>query len=256
LRKKRDDRYDSAAHFASDLESLLGGEAPVHATQLGPLETLSLRSPHTPRRTSPPAPAPRPAETPGELYVVEEPEKRFPLRLVGGVALGVILVGSVALFLAQKAGGREGTPAATTAAANGNEAAASPPPGPTPMPAKISLPATTAPVLSMESSGLAARVGLDLRHPFATGALRVKVDDRVVFASSLNGMPMKVMGVVSGYDGRFGTDLVIPPGDHVIQIEVRSGTTAFVESLRVRLRSGESRRLLARVDKTLTLSLE
>lgn len=78
----------------------------------------------------------------------------------------------------------------------------------------------------------------------------------MVFANDISGMPKKVMGVVSGYNGRFGTDLVIPPGEHTIRVEVRSSTTEFIESRKVQLRAGESRRLLALVGKTLTLSLE
>jgi len=108
----------------------------------------------------------------------------------------------------------------------------------------------------VEASGRAARVSLDLRHPFASGTLRIKVDDRVVFANSISGMPKKVMGVLSGYDGRFGTDLMIPPGEHVIRIEVRSGPTELIESRKVQLRAGESRRLLALAGKTMTLSFE
>jgi hypothetical protein len=106
----------------------------------------------------------------------------------------------------------------------------------------------------MESSGTPAKVTLDLRHPFASGTLRVKVDEKVVFASDIHGMPIRVEGVPSGYDGRFGADLEIPPGDHVILVEVRSGPTEFVESSRVQLRGGQTRRLVALVDKSLTLT--
>ncbi len=244
MRKRREDRYDSAGHFAHDLERLVEGQPPMYATRPGPLETVSLQAAPSLRRTSPPQ------DAPGELYVVEEKEKKNPLRLAGGIFLAVMLGVTAVLLLTRAGRDEESAPSAAASAAG---AAA----GPSILPTRPLIPTPTpAPVLSMESSGSPARVSLDLRHSFASGALRVKVDDRIVLANNIHGMPMKVKGVPSGYDGRFGADLVIPPGDHVIQIEVRSGPTEFVESTRVQLRGGETRRLVALVGKSLTLSFE
>ncbi|MBK5255933.1 MAG: serine/threonine protein kinase [Vicinamibacteria bacterium] len=254
LRKDRDLRYDSASHLAIDLELLLEGKVPKYATQMGPLETIPARGAPSPRRTVPPAGAPPVKDPPGDLYVVDGPGKKSSLPLVGAITLAVILGGAAVLFL-QRSGAKEVTPSVPVADPKGTEEAALQPVS-TPPPTGAALPASTAAALSMESSGRAARVSVDLRHPFASGTVRIKVDERVVFASDIHGMPMKVDGVVSSYDGRFGTDLAIPPGDHVIQVEVRSGPTEFVESTRVQLKSGESRHLLAQVGKTLTLSFE
>ena len=119
-------------------------------------------------------------------------------------------------------------------------------------------PAPSTAVLSMQGKAASARVSLDLRHPFGSASLRIKVDDRVVFANRINGMPIRNQGVTTGYDGRFGTDFEAPPGDRVVQVEVRSEGSEFIESSRVKLRSGESRRLVARVntDRTMTLAFE
>ena len=251
LRKQRDARYDSAAHLASDLECLLEGKPPIHATQLGPLETLALSGSQVPKRPPTDQDLTPVSAASADLYVVVEPENKGHARLAGAVALGVALGVGVILFLQTRAGSGPAPASEGTVEKGGAEGSA-----PTPLPTQPPVPEATAAVLSIEGSGRAARVSLDLQHPFASGSLRIKVDDRVVFANSISGMPKKVLGVLSGYDGRFGTDLVIPPGDHVIRIEVRSGATEFIESRRVRLRAGENRRLVALVGKTLTLSFE
>ena len=186
----------------------------------------------------------------------EGASQKANLRLAGAVVLGVALGVGVVLFLQRPAPGTpEENPGAPTQTARPEPSPARPP-GPPPLPTRSPTPDPTVPVLSVQGSGRAARVTLDLKHSFASGTLRVKVDDRVVFANSISGMPTKVLGVIKGYDGRFGTDLVIPPGEHVIKVEVRSGAAEFIESRTVKLAAGETRRLLALVGKTLTLSLE
>jgi hypothetical protein len=252
LRKDRNARYDSAAHLATDLECVLEGKPPVHATQLGPLDTIALNAVHAPRR---PAPS-FPGGAPGALdpYAAEQPPKKGNLPLVGAVALGVALGIGVVLFLQREPAPPNPDPG--TAASGSAQGPETRPVPPTPIPTRIPAPEPTVPVLSISGSGRSARVTLDLKHPFASGSLRIKVDDRVVLANNISGMPTKVLGVIKGYDGRFGTDLVIPPGEHVIKVEVRSGASEFIESRNVKLSPGESRRLVALVGKTLTLILE
>ena len=256
LRKERNARYDSAAHFATDLECVLEGKPPLHATQLGPLDTIALNAVHAPKHT---VTQPRVANYGSSEMSTPTPEgasQKANLRLAGAVVLGVALGVGVVLFLQRPAPGTpEENPGAPTQTARPEPSPARPP-GPTPLPTRSPTPEPTVPVLSVQGSGRAARVTLDLKHSFASGTLRVKVDDRVVFANSISGMPTKVLGVIKGYDGRFGTDLVIPPGEHVIKVEVRSGAAEFIESRTVKLAAGETRRLLALVGKTLTLSLE
>jgi hypothetical protein len=252
LRKDRNARYDSAAHLATDLECVLEGKPPVHATQLGPLDTIALNAAHVPRR---PSPSFRSGGSGvGDSYPTEPPAKKGNLPLVGAVALGVALGVGVVLFLQRESPPPNPDPG--TVASGSAEGPETRPVAPTPVPTRIPTPEPTVPVLSVGGSGRAARVTLDLKHPFASGSLRIKVDDRVVLANNISGMPTKVLGVIKGYDGRFGTDLVIPPGEHVIKVEVRSGASEFIESRNVKLAPGESRRLVALVGKTLTLILE
>lgn len=108
----------------------------------------------------------------------------------------------------------------------------------------------------MGRPGAPTRVTLALQHPFGSGSLRVKVDDRVVVATSLQGMPVRRNGETTGYDGRLSTDFSVPPGRHTIQVEVRSGETALVQSVELRTAGGESRRLLGRANGTLTLAFQ
>jgi serine/threonine-protein kinase len=256
LRKSRDARYDSAAHLANDLECVLEGKPPVHATQLGPLETVALSGTQIAKRPTTPPRIVHSTPRSDEVYVVAEPPRHGPTRLVAAVVLGVGLGGGVVLLVQQRAQPADVRVPAATPSPSASAPASPAPRGPTPIPTASPTPETTAPPLSIEASGRAARVSVDLRHPFASGTLRIKVDDRVVFANNISGMPRKVMGVLSGYDGRFGTELVIPPGEHVIRIEIRSGPTEFADSRKVELRAGDSRRLVAMVGKTLTLTFE
>ena len=256
LRKSRDARYDSAAHLAGDLECVLKGRPPVHATQLGPLDTVALSGSQNLKR---PATLPKIVHsTPrsDEVYLVAEPPKHGPIRLAVAVVLGVVFGVGVVLLIQQRTKNADAPASEGTAVKATTPTPAAKPPGPTPIPTKTPTAEPSLQPLSVEASGRAGRVSLDLRHPFASGTLRIKVDDRVVFANNISGMPRKVMGVLAGYDGRFGTDLLIPPGEHVIRIEIRSGPTELIESRKVKVRAGESRRLLALAGKTLTLSFE
>ena len=255
LRKSRDARYDSAAHLASDLECVLEGRPPIHATQLGPLETVALSGSQVPRR---PTTLPKIVHSTPRSEAPEAPGPKggAALRLAGAVSVGVVFGVGVVLLVQQRTQGADNKTPTLAAAAPATPTPSPVRPKPTPIVTPTPTPEILPPPLSVEASGRAARVSLDLRHPFASGSLRIKVDDRVVFANNISGMPKKVMGVLSGYDGRFGTDLSIPPGEHTIKVEVRSGPSEFIESRSVKLRAGESRRLVAMVGKTMILSVE
>ena len=267
LRKHRDSRYDSAAHFAGDLERLLEGQPPTYASETAPPDTVDLaKNPEAAAVSRRFAPTARPKVTPPShapemLELVEDAEKKPKGALIGGAVAALLVVGAFG-FLALRS--RTDPPKAVEAPST----AAAPVQAPVPVatavaPTPASVPgndvptaAPTAAVLSVQGLGAPAKISFELRYPFGSGSLRVKLDDRVVLSQSLHGMPIRSGGVTSGFDGRFGTDLSIPAGDHVIQVEVRSGDTSFVESSRVQLRAGESRRLVAIVDKALTFTLQ
>lgn len=269
LRKSRDARYDSAAHMADDLQCLIEGKPLMHAT-LSPLETVALSGIQPVKRPTPNAKPvvithPDSQPGPGNIAVDQEPAPvvRSSPRLIAGVALG-IAVGVGAVLLAQQRNkGEAQTPIAPAAgtplvAATSLPAQASQlPPSTTSTTATATNPApTVAPNLSVENSGPPARVSLDLRYPFASGSLRVKVDDKVVLATSLNGMPIKNGAEISGYDGRFSKELLIPPGEHTVVVELRSGTMEMSETSRVRLAPQSTHKLTAVVaDNRLTLAL-
>ena len=263
LRKARDQRYDSASQLAEDLEAVIEGTPPVHAKQLTPLDTVALgqkppRSDAGPNRT---APAPR---VPIVSVDPETPATPSPMRLVAAVSLGVVLGVGVVLLLQrfETAPASRNAPNMTVRPGASTNEPVRPLPAPVPTapaapaPASDATPAPTAAVFSAQGSSAAARVRLDLTHPFGSGSLRVKVDDRVVLATGISGMPHKVLGMASGFEGHFGADLVIPPGEHVIRVEVRSGAAELIESKTIRLQSGEQKRLVALAGKVLTLTFE
>jgi len=270
LRKQRDARYDSAAHFASDLECLLAGKPPLHATQVGPLETVALNIVKKAATPSPRAVA-RPSKNDDDseiLYVVDEPPKRSSLRLIAAVGTGVVFGVGVVLLIQSRAEPTEHLPptpgiASTSVAATRSTPLAASEVTPDPTPATIPFsgvartppPSPTAPVLSVNANET-VRVPLELRYPFANGALRVKVDERVVLANRVNGMPIRNAGVTTGYDGRFGTELALTPGDHTVTVELRSGDATFLETLRIRVRNDDTRKLVATVTQSMTLTFE
>jgi predicted Ser/Thr protein kinase len=267
LRKGRETRYESAAHFAGDLERAIAGETPTHATQLAPLDTLDLgkvaRASELPKR---PTQAPRIViSRPADDAVADgdESAKKRRLILIGAAAVSVMAIAGFVLTKGNAPG--KGEPQAAAPQASPSASA------PVPATAPTSLPSTPAPppagagpaatpaaaVLSVGGGQTgSARLSLDLRYPFASASLRVKLDDRVIFVNSLHGMPIRNAGVTTGYDGRYATDFTIPAGSHVIQVEVRSGDNTFIESSPLRLNAGENRRLWAVVDKTITLRVE
>jgi serine/threonine-protein kinase len=269
LRKQRDARYDSAAHLASDLECLLAGKPPLHATQVGPLETVAL---NIVKKAS--APPPRSAARASRndddseiLYVVDEPPKRSSLRLIAAVATGVVFGIGVVLFIQSRS---ESSEPATPGSRIASAPVSTPTPGrlppesapnltPSTVPSsgapRAPLPTPTAPVLSVNANDV-VRVPLELRYPFAAGGLRVKVDERVVLANPVNGMPIRNGGVTTGYDGRFGTDLALTPGDHAVTVELRSGDAAYLETIRIHVRFGDTRKIVATVNQVMTLTFE
>jgi predicted Ser/Thr protein kinase len=265
LRKGRESRYDSAAHFAGDLERAIAGETPTHATQLAPLDTLDLgkvaRVSELPKR---PTQAPRivVSRPTGEAVLADESEKKRRLMLIGAAAVTVM---AIAAFVLTRGNAPGGEPVVAAPQASPSAPAPAPPTAPTVLASTPAPPAAgpsaaatpAAAVLSVVSGQTgSARLSLDLRYPFASASLRVKLDETVIFVNSLHGMPIRNGGVTTGYDGRYATDIPIPAGSHVIQVEVRSGDNAYIESSPIRLNAGENRRLWAVVDKTMTLRVE
>lgn len=260
LRKARDSRYDSAAHMAADLECLIDGKPLLHATQLSPLETVALMGGSGGKGPAPVrVPVVDAAASDGS--VSETKESKSSMRLAGAIGIGVA-VGITVVLLAQQRT-KADAPAAAVPIAT---VAPTLPPAQTSPPTPATAPATAplveasptpALALSVQTSGPPAKVAFSLRYPFASASLRIKVDDQVVVAISLNGMPIKSGAEITGYDGRFGTDLAIPPGDHEVRVELRTGSIELSEAARVRLAAQSTRRLSAVVvDNRLTLSFD
>ena len=263
LRKQRDSRYDSVAHLANDLECLLAGKPLLHATQMGPLETVALNVARKP--ASPPPVSSRPpnegrvADQSEILYVVEEPTKRTSIRLIAAVAIGAV-VGIGAILLAQSRSSVDSSVPAAALSPSITPTTVSPqlsgPPAITPdTPPQTPPPQPTATLLSI-NPGDRARIGFEIRYPFASASLRVKVGPRVTIASRLNAMPIRNAGVTTGYDGRFSGELILDPGEHVVTVEVVSGDRSFSESIRIRTVPADARRVRATITDVLRLTFE
>ncbi|MEO8359999.1 MAG: serine/threonine-protein kinase, partial [Vicinamibacteria bacterium] len=262
LRKSRDARYDSAAHFAADLENLIEGKTPVHATQLTPIETVDLKAiqrPTGPGGLVSPAPLAHRLEAKGrrvqlDLSPVDRPPQAS-MRLIAAIALGIVF-GVAVVLIAQ----RRSTSEPERSNANGitSPAAAAGTGSVVPITQPTLLPSSQASAppqasqslvpLSVDSAGQPVGVEVELRHPFASASLRIKVDNRIVLATSTNGMPVKSGGTVTAYDGRYGTELRITPGEHEIRLELRSGINEFNEATRVRVNPAQPPKIGAVVE--------
>lgn len=267
LCKQRERRYESAAQLAADLESLLDGGSPNGpaliarddrpAAASGPLATLPMSSIPVKRAPAPTSTLGGAQGIPSHDAAEDSPKKRLPLLIV---VLGAFGLAALGMLRIQQRGaneaGTEPTPVRTLPTTEPD--APSSPSGDAPVEATppAAIPTPTTAVLSMAGAGETVNVTMELRHPFASGSLRVKVDEAIVLADRLSGLPIRDAGVTTGYNGRFRTDLKVPVGTHRITIEVRTGPSEFIESLRVQIRPDDPRRLVGVIDKTLTLTFE
>ncbi|MEO5761049.1 MAG: hypothetical protein ABIR28_01945, partial [Vicinamibacteria bacterium] len=270
VRKSRDARYDSAAHFAADLENLIDGKAPAHATQLTPIETVELKVMPRPRGPgglgSPEPLAHRPDGKGTRLQLDLSPVDRPPqasMRLIAAIAVGIVF-GVAVVLMVQRRSSTAPVPSAAAVASSAGGGAVAGSGGPTTQPTTLPATAASAPPqasqslvpLSVDSAGKPVKVDMELRHPFASASLRIKVDDRIVLATSTNGMPIKSGGMVTAFDGRYGAELRITPGEHEIRIELRSGSNEFNEAIRVRVNETQPPKISAVVDgNRLTLAV-
>jgi hypothetical protein len=98
-------------------------------------------------------------------------------------------------------------------------------------------------------AGPPAQVAFALEHPFRSGRLTVWVDERSVLEEPLESQVRKRLFVFKSRRGSESATVSVPPGTHSIRVQVQ-GDAGVVLNRRVRatFRSGESRRLSARVD--------
>lgn len=101
-----------------------------------------------------------------------------------------------------------------------------------------------------------ARLELSFRHPFRMGTVRVWIDDVLVLEEAVPGRVTRDLLAIRLRRGTFKAVLDVPPGEHVVRVQVDDGG-GFRESRRMRgtFAGGEVRRLDAAVDGVLQKDL-
>jgi serine/threonine protein kinase len=247
LAKDRAQRYASARELAEDVEDVLAGRAPRHASSLVALEpqdstiqslldsatpvpeasapappsvpTPSVPTPSPASAAAVPAaagrPAPPPSE-PGRATLTERYGRRGALVVAAILAVGI----AFPLAARRQDGGLGGLP-------------------------------TLAPAVEP------AQLEITLDHPLRSGTLRVYVDDDVVAEEALSGRVTKKILSFRMRKGSSRQLLEIPPGEHVIRVEIDGEGFGGSRRIRGNFKSGQTRRLEATIDglikKDLTL---
>ena len=92
-----------------------------------------------------------------------------------------------------------------------------------------------------------AQLTVTLEHPLRTGVLRVFIDDALVAEQPLESTVVDDLVVFQTRKGRAAVAVEVPPGEHVVRIEVASGSFSDSRRIRGTFESGAPRRLQAKV---------
>jgi serine/threonine protein kinase len=244
LAKDTGQRYATAQMLAEDIEDVLAERMPRHRGSWTPPpaadDTLPSRalagaaSLRDAPGTRPPEPAtadlqaPGPAE--GTRTVTPSRDDSLLLRLAERVGRrGIVaLVALVAVGLA------------FPLAARRNAA----------LPMPLSLPLPTLP-----GAPEPGHLELSLEHELRSGTLRVFVDDDQVLEEPLAGRVIRKVLSFRMHKGSASHVLDVPPGEHVIRVEVHGAGYEGSRRIRGTFKSGETRRLQATVDGLLKKEL-
>ena len=195
LAKSPDGRYQTGEAMAEDLEDVVAGRAPRHASARLPgpddplaglldapeaaVATIALRLPTPPSAAL--APLPR-------------SWRRFALP--GALAAGLLLIVVVGWRLSA------GRPAGPTSVKGGSDAARAA--------AATEVPEPDAP----------ARLRIDFEHHMRSGGLKVWVDDALVLDRPLEGRLVEKFGRVRLYKGQILETVEVTPARHAVRVEV------------------------------------
>jgi hypothetical protein len=221
LAKDPGQRYSTAQMLAEDIEDVLAERTPRHRASWTPPPPAdeTLRSVMTP----PPADATR--------TVAPTREGSLVLRLTDRVGPGALLALVALLALGI------GLPLATRRAS-----------GTDPLPLALPIPA-------LPGAPEPAHLELSVEHALRSGTLRVYVDDDAVLEEALAGRVTRKVLSFRMHKGSASHSFDVPPGEHVIRVEVEGAGYDGSRRIRGTFKSGETRRLEATVDGLLKKDL-
>jgi protein kinase-like protein len=234
LAKDTGQRYSTARMLAEDIEDVLAERTPRHRVSWTPPpvadDPVRSRAAAPPDALVPPpvdaATADRRASAPVAAVPAVAPSRDESLvfRLAdrvsvrGVVALVALLAVGLAFPLASR---RDNDPL------------------PTPL---------TFPLPTLPGAPEPGHLELSLEHPLRSGTLRVYVDDEKVLEEPLVGRVTKKVLSFRMHKGSASHVLDVPPGEHVIRVQVDGSGYEGSRRIRGTFKSGETRRLQATVD--------
>jgi hypothetical protein len=92
-----------------------------------------------------------------------------------------------------------------------------------------------------------AQIDLTLEHPLRTGTLRVFVDENEELEAALEGRVVQRILSVEIRKGSLQRTFYVPPGEHVIRVQVEGETFSASRRITATFESGDTRRLQAEV---------
>jgi hypothetical protein len=92
-----------------------------------------------------------------------------------------------------------------------------------------------------------AEITLSVEHPLKNGTLRVFVDDAVEIEETLEGRVVQKILSVEIRKGTLEKTLYVPPGEHVVRVQVDGDTFSVSRRVTATFESGARRKLRAEV---------
>jgi hypothetical protein len=256
LAKRAADRYATAAEMADDLEDVLAGRPPKHATGVDPLAALldEATLPEAPPTSVAAATAAAPADPTMPLGAAAPvaPAARWRSPLPAVALLGLAAVAAGAFFLYRPSPAVDPVPPssvavhpsasptpvvsqpATPAPAAPATTAPTTPPTEAPTPSPTAVPAAAAtprerPAGSLDgaedgaapsAAATGSRIRLSLEHPFESGRLIVWIDGVLVHEEKLQASGSKRIVAFKVREGRAEKLLDVSPGPHEVRVQV------------------------------------
>ena len=284
MAKEPDHRYPDALTLAEDLEDVLAGRPPAHASEAAriaavatwplpprttpgtePVEVELVEAPDDPLEAALHAlvaGAPGPQETPAggaagpglsltsasTVPSARAPGRRRRATLVGGtLLLAGFAIGYVALRLRDAPAEPSPRPAPPTLGVPTTAPSAGPSPAAVDLtPTPDASPPQVQPSAGPALSGReAGHIRIDFNHPLKAGVLRVWVDGAQVIHEKISGTVHKKGVVFKLAQGKFRDSLEVSPGVHTVRFQIAWDDNVKAEEITGTFAAGETKTLSA-----------